>query len=74
MIDWSPFDKWSENTCECRCGTVFRSHSKTVMTGATAPGHLELRSRKPCPACGRDNLLVRVSSDPEVFTIGGSRE
>ncbi len=72
-IDWTVFDQWSESTCECHCGTVFRSHSKTVATGATAPAHLEIRSRKPCPGCGQSNALRRVSSDPETITIGGAR-
>ena len=63
-IDWSLFDKWSESTCTCRCGQVFRSHAKY----AAARGGLI--SRKPCPGCGRDDDARSVRSDPEKFTIG----
>lgn len=64
-IDWSPFDKYSEDTCTCRCGATFRSHAKSVLDGET----LRLRSRKPCPACGRDDNLGRICADPEYMTI-----
>lgn len=67
-IDWSIFDKWSENTVYCRCGAVYRSHTK-MTTGDD--GALHLHCRKPCPACGKsiDNHW-KVSSDVEVMSIG----
>ena len=67
-VDWSVFDKYSESTCYCRCGCVFQSHSKIDM---------ELRrsiARKPCPECGKNDDLRRVSSGPEIMTIRSSKE
>jgi hypothetical protein len=67
--DWSVFDGAPESTCTCRCVyaalkdgdeiPTFRSHAKYV--GALGA----LRSRKPCPACGRTDNLRSVSSDLE---------
>lgn len=65
-IDWSRFDRFTENTCACRCGAEFRSHT-TVLT---APPRLV--SRKPCPGCGQTENLRRASSDPEEFVIEGA--
>jgi hypothetical protein len=62
-IDWASFDKYPESTCECRCGTVFRSHCKFVMEPPA------LRSRKPCPSCG-ETVMSRATSDPETDVIG----
>jgi hypothetical protein len=69
-IDWSVFDEYPENTIECRCGAIYRSHCKAVVTDGALVTHL----RKPCPACGEsvDNAR-RVSSDPETFVIGGTK-
>ena len=61
-IDWTPHDKFSENTCTCRCGQVFRSHSKYVHDDG-------LVSRKPCPACG-ERYLRRAEGDIDTMIIG----
>jgi hypothetical protein len=60
-IDWSVFDPYSESTCACLCGCVFRSHSKFVTDSGIV-------SRKPCPECGK-HALQRASSDPETMNI-----
>jgi hypothetical protein len=62
-IDWSRFDAFAENTCTCRCGQEFRSHSKVVMSNPP-----EIVTRRPCPACGMDRAS-RSSSDVERYTI-----
>ncbi len=62
-FDWSPFDKYSHNTCYCRCGTVFRAHSRFFKDYG-------LVTRTPCPGCGKNSDVRRASSDPETFTIG----
>lgn len=69
-IDWSIFDGDPEQTCGCRCGHIFRSHAKLVM-GVERP---HSKTRKPCPACGRDDNCDRLSSDPEPYSIGGDDE
>ena len=67
-IDWSIFDKYSESTCECGCGAIYRSHAKIA---PDTDGMLRMHSRKPCPSCGKlVGHLQRVSSDPEVMTLG----
>jgi len=60
-IDWTVFDKYPENTCECHCGTTFRSHSKAVILD---DGSMGLFARKPCPNCGKNNEMRAVRSDP----------
>jgi hypothetical protein len=66
-IDWSPFDKYPEDTVTCGCGAVFRSHGKYVIgTG--------LVSRKPCPGCNGAQLIRSLRGDPELMTIGGSKD
>jgi hypothetical protein len=67
-IDWAEFDRYPENTCRCRCGTEFRSHSKLANVG----GRFVLVTRRPCPACGRDDSLNASRSDPESFSVGGN--
>lgn len=52
---------WPEDTVECRCGKVFRSHGRYSMTKG-------LISKKPCPSCGKHELR-RLSSDPEPMII-----
>ena len=61
-IDWSEFT-WSEDTCHCRCGEIFRSHSKYVMAVNKAI------TKKQCPRCGKDDDCWRIISDPETMTI-----
>jgi hypothetical protein len=68
MIDWSKQDGTPEMSCTCRCVfarlkdgdeiPIFRSHAKFI-------ANVGLRSRKPCPDCGRDDNLSSVSSDWE---------
>lgn len=66
VIDWTVFDKYSEDTCYCGCGAVFRSHGKFVNKPKCG-----LVTRKPCPACGKNDDICRLSADPETFTIKG---
>jgi len=69
-IDWSAHDEFSENTCYCRCGAVFRSHVKLI--------ELEQRwvsaTRKPCSGCGSRVNCKGIESDPETFTIKGKKD
>lgn len=64
-INWSVFNNDPENNCYCRCGAIFRSHAKFV--GVLG----KMVARKPCPACGKNDDMQRVSSDPESFIIKG---
>jgi hypothetical protein len=66
-IDWTDFDGTSEQTCRCRCGTVFRSHARVRYDAGIRP-----IARKPCPGCGKSDDLWAISSDPELFTIEGT--
>lgn len=70
-IDWAPFDRFSENTNDCRCGATYRSHCKAT----TIDGTFTLVSRKPCPGCGETVGNIRKSSsDPETMEIRGKGE
>ena len=61
-IDWSKFD-FSEDTCYCKCGKVYRSHTKFV-------GEISRPvSRKPCPGCGSRVNMKKVSGDPELMEL-----
>ncbi len=64
-VDWTVFDQYPESTCYCNCDAIFRSHAKIVMSIRRSV------SRKPCPDCGKNDNLRRVSSDPETYIIGG---
>lgn len=66
-IDWSRHDKFPEGWCSCRCGLSFMSHNKSVAEGDT----IRTYTRKPCPACGRDDDCYQFSSPPESYTIHG---
>lgn len=66
-IDWTIFDKYPENTVECRCGAVYCSHTKAVVDD---DGQLCLCSRKSCPSCGSTTDLWRAQSDGEEMIIG----
>jgi len=65
--DWSIHNEYSESTCFCQCGAIYRSHAKILMTEKP-----HLISRKPCPACQHTDLLTQISSDPEMYTISKS--
>ncbi len=65
-IDWTEFNEFPENTCHCRCGSIYRSHTKLVMED----GEFIQVSEKPCPACNKtEGHLWRVSSDPEQWNL-----
>lgn len=67
-IDWTPLLKYSENTIECACGTIYRSHSK----GMAYHESITIVTRKPCPSCGRDHDHVRACrSDVEEYSVKG---
>lgn len=61
-INWTKFTG-AEDTCYCRCGKVFRSHAKYVMSAA------RMVTRKECPSCGKNNNCWRVASDSETIEI-----
>ena len=65
-IDWAPLQQYEESTCYCNCGKVFGSHAKGVSTGAG----FSVVSQRPCPSCGQNDDLRRVSSPPEKWTVG----
>jgi hypothetical protein len=69
-IDWSKHDTFPESTNTCRCGAVFRAHTKAVFDPAPG-GKARIVSRKPCPECGTYANLSGSSSDPETMTIRG---
>lgn len=65
-IDWSKRDGDPEDICHCRCKAVYNSHSFLD----TDKG-FETITRKPCPACRRNNDCWWIESAPERFIIGG---
>jgi hypothetical protein len=67
MTDWSAHDRFSENTIECSCGEVFRSHSKWS-------AKFGIETRKPCPSCHQTSGMRRASSDVETFEYYGRSE
>lgn len=64
-IDWRPLLKYKENVVECKCGAVYRSHTK----GVWVEGRFAVISRKPCPACGKVNNVKRSTSPPETLIL-----
>lgn len=64
MVDWSKFDGLPKPTVFCLCGEEYRSHAKYVME---PPPHME--SQDPCPKCGKNDYIRKVSHDPEKYTI-----
>ncbi len=65
QVDFSAFEHDSiSQTIYCVCDTLYRSHGKLVME--PKPHYVTL---KPCPGCGHNNTVRRVSNDPEIFTI-----
>jgi hypothetical protein len=67
-IDWSAFEDPVSTTCYCSCGAVYRSHAKAVME------IVRCVSKIPCPNCGENDSLKRVSTDLESFIIGGKEK
>ena len=65
-IDWTQFDYPVNQTLECSCGAIWRSHVKAVIR---PDGNFIMVSRKPCLRCGNHTSIVRASSDPESATI-----
>ena len=66
VVDWSQFDGDPEMTVHCRCGEVYRSHTKLVRAGT----RLVMMTQKPCPGCGQSRDHTRMtSSDVERVTI-----
>ncbi len=66
QVDFSTFEGDSiSQTMYCRCDKVYRSHGKLVMK--PNPHYV---TQKPCPGCGKNNDISRVSNDTEIFTIG----
>lgn len=65
-IDWGKFAHYSPNEIECRCGAIYRSHSKSVIES----GKFVTYTQRPCPGCelDRDNA-VRISSEPELYVV-----
>jgi hypothetical protein len=65
-IDWQVFDKYPPNEVECRCGAIYKSHTKAVRED----GEFRHYRRVPCPNCGatKDGMR-RISSPSESWTI-----
>lgn len=61
-IDWSEFI-WPEDTCCCRCGEIFRSHSKYIMAVS------KIITKEQCPRCRKDDDCWRIISEPETIKI-----
>jgi hypothetical protein len=56
------------STVYCRCGGVWRTHTKTdYVVGITM-------AKDPCPWCGKHDDVRRVSSDPERFVVDRTGE
>ncbi len=67
QVDFSAFENESiSQTIYCACDGIYRSHGKLIMK--PRPHYV---TQKPCPGCGHNNTVVRVSNDPEIFTIRG---
>lgn len=67
-IDWSGFPDQPDQTIDCQCGAIYRSHAKLV----TIDGKLVMYTRMPCPQCGKDHGHTRATySDPERMVIRG---
>ena len=47
-IDWSDADRWQPSTIRCKCGAIFKAHSRVKQ----ADGGLVEVTSKPCPHCG----------------------
>jgi hypothetical protein len=63
LVDWTVFDKFPKETLRCRCGQHWRSHCKFVVSRG------RVIARQPCPNCNRDDKVVEVRGDPELFTL-----
>lgn len=61
-INWSKFTG-PKDECLCRCGAIFHSHTKWVLDAD------RVVSQDPCPRCGQNDNLQRVSSPPEIWGV-----
>lgn len=66
-IDWAVLEKYDKSTCYCFCEAVFESHAKGISLG----DKFVMVSQQPCPACGQNDKLRRISSPPEEWRIRG---
>jgi hypothetical protein len=65
-VDWTPLLKYPPNEVECKCGTVYYSHTK----GVTVNGVYIHLCLKACPKCGHSvDSVRRVSTSPERITV-----
>jgi hypothetical protein len=65
-IDWSIFSPGDEGQVSCRCGGSYSSHVKGIWV---AEDQYKMHSQRPCPNCGQDDDIYRVTTEPESFTI-----
>ena len=64
-IDWTVFQKHMPNILYCRCGGIWYSHDKFIMShGKVVPEH-------PCPSCNRFDRVFRSEGPTEELVIGG---
>jgi hypothetical protein len=65
-VDWAPFDKYSRNEIECRCGAHYHSHSKTVIVDSK----MTIVTRQPCPSCSKTfGHVLAARSGPEFVRL-----
>lgn len=58
IVDWDAFEQYPQNTIECTCGAVYRSHSKHVIHGTNLVGV----TQTPCPTCSKTIGHIRRAS------------
>ncbi len=59
-IDWSVFRHDDEPFITCHCGGRYSSHAKGIWV---SEDQYQMHSRRPCPDCGKDNDIHRVSDN-----------
>jgi hypothetical protein len=65
-VDWSKLEQFPvDTTVHCNCGAEYRSRAK----GTYTDGHAVLRSQERCPACGKDDDIRKIASDPEMYSL-----
>ena len=64
-----PWDQIRKNgdppECQCRCGAIFHAYAQMDMDARKSI------TETPCPGCGKNDNVWRVSYPPEKFTIQG---